>query len=48
MKLTKLLSKGFKRSVFWNEYKSKIETRELDNNNLIRILLDSSFQGVNR
>ena len=23
LKLTKLLSKGFKRSVFWNEYKSK-------------------------
>ena len=45
-KLTKLLSKGFKRSVFWNEYQSKIGTYELDNNK--RILLESSFQGVNR
>ena len=48
LKLTKQLSKGFKRSVFWNEYKSIIETQELDNNNLKRIPLDSSFQGVNR
>ena len=48
IKLTKQLSKGFKRSVFWNEYKSKIETHELDNNNLKRIPLDSSFQGLNR
>ena len=48
IKLTKLLSKGFKRSIFWTEYKSKIETHELDNNNLKRILLDSSFQRVNR
>ena len=45
IKLTKKLSKGFKRSVFWNEYKSKIE-HELENNNLKRILLDLSFQGV--
>ena len=48
IKLTKQLSKGFRRSVFWNEYKSKIETYELDNNNLKRIPLDSSFQRVNR
>ena len=48
LKLTKLLSKGFKRSVFWNEYKSKIQTEAADNNNLKRILLDGSFQGVNR
>ena len=47
MKLTKQLSKGFKRSVFWNKYKNKIETHATDNNNLKRILLDSSFQGVN-
>ena len=32
--LTKHLSKGFKRTGYWNEYKSKIETQELDNNNL--------------
>ena len=30
LKLTKLLSKGFKRSVFWNEYKSKIQTEAAD------------------
>ena len=28
LKLTKLLSKGFKRSVFWNEYKSKIRKQK--------------------
>ena len=48
LKLTKLLSKRFKRSVFWNEYKKKIETQELDNNNLKRISIDSSFQRANR
>ena len=48
IKLTKLLNKVFKRSVFWNESKSKIEAQELDNNNLERIPLASSFQGVNR
>ena len=48
IKLTKQLNKGFKRSVYWNEYKSKSETQELDNSNLKRFPLDSSFQGVNR
>ena len=48
IRLTKQLSRGFKRSVFWNEYKSKTETQELDNNSLKRTLLDSSFQSVNR
>ena len=43
LKLTKLLSKGFKRSVFWNEYKSKIETETYDPSNLKIILLDASF-----
>ena len=47
-KLNDLLSSGFKRSVFWNEYKSKIETHTEDANNLKRIVLDSSFQRVNR
>ena len=46
--LTDLLKTGFKRSVFLNEYKTKIETHTADANNLKRILLDSSFQGVNR
>ena len=46
--LTKQLNEGFKRSVYWNEYKSKTETQEADNNNLKRIPLDAFFQGVNR
>ena len=46
--LTKQLNEGFKRSVYWNEYKSKIETKAADNNNVTRLLLDASFQGVNR
>ena len=44
--LTKQLNAGFKRSVYWNEYKSKIETKEADANNLKRFPLDASFQGV--
>ena len=48
LKLTKQLSKGCKRSVFWNEYKIKIEAQEADNKNLKIIPLDSSFQGVIR
>ena len=43
LKLTNLIRKGFKRSVFWNKYKSKIETHELETHQL-----DSSFQGVNK
>ena len=46
--LTKQLNEGFKRSVYWNEYKSKIETKEADGNNLKRFPLDASFQDVNR
>ena len=46
--LTKQLDEGFKRSVYWNEYKSKIETKIADDNNVIRVPLDASFQGVNR
>ena len=46
--LTKQLNKGFKRSVYWNKYKSKIETKEADANNLKRFSYDASFQGVNR
>ena len=47
VKLVKLLE-GFKRPVYWNEYQRKIETRNLDNNNLTRFLLDASFQKVRR
>ena len=48
VKLVKLLEDGFNRPVCWNEYQTKIETKNLDNNNLTRFLLDSSFQGVRR
>ena len=46
--LTKQLNEGFKRSVYWNEYKSKIETKTADNDNITRFPLDASFQGANR
>ena len=46
--LTKQLDGGFKRSVYWNEYQSKIETKAADNNNVTRFPLDASFQVVNR
>ena len=42
--LTKQLNPGFKRSVYWNEYKSKIETKTADNDNITRFPLDVSFQ----
>ena len=35
-------------SVCWNKYKSKIETKEEDANNVKRFPVDSSFQVVNR
>ena len=43
VKLVKLLQ-GFKRPVYWNEDQTKIESRNLDNNNLTGFLLDASFQ----
>ena len=46
--LTKLLNEGFKRSVYWNEYKSKIEAKEANDQTRTRFPLDASFQGVNR
>ena len=46
--LIKQLNEGFKISVYWNEYISKIETKNLDANNVVRFPLDASFQGVNR
>ena len=51
-RLSDLLKKGFKRSVFWNEYKIKIQTETAgDTNENINpkcILLDASYQGLNR
>ena len=46
--LTKQLNKGFQRSIHWNKYKSKIETKEANNQTFTRLPLDASFQGVNR
>ena len=46
--LTKQLNEGFKRSVYWNEYKSKIESKKADKNKLTRFPLDASFQETNR
>ena len=40
--------KGFQRSIYWNEYKTKEENEDADNNVFKYINLDSSFQGVNR
>ena len=46
--MTKQLNEGFKRSVYCNEYKSKIETKTADNDNITRFPLDASFQRANR
>ena len=45
-KLSKLLSKGFKRSIYWNKY--EIIFKNYDDNEYIRERLDASFQGVNK
>ena len=45
-KLSKLLSKGFERSVYWNEYKTKCETENTTNE--FRYFLESNLVGVNR
>ena len=44
--LTKQLNEGFKRSVYWNEYKSKIEAKDADNNNVNRLFV-LAFHNVN-
>ena len=41
-------NKGFQRSVYWNEYKTKEQTENGDDNTVKYINLDPSFQGVNR
>ena len=52
VKLSKILSKGFKRTVYWNEYKAidnKIVGIAANNEEkYITELLDSSYQGVKR
>ena len=51
-KLSKLLSEGFKRPIYWNEYKvipnEIVEIAAANDEKYIRELLDSSCQGVNR
>ena len=47
-KLVKLLESEFNIPVYWNEYQTKTEKRNLDNNNLARYPLDASFWGVRR
>ena len=41
-------NKGFQRSIYWNEYKTKGQDKDADANNFKYISLDPSFQGVNR
>ena len=41
-------NKVFQRSISWNEYKTKGETKDADANNFKYISLDPSFQGFNR
>ena len=43
VKLRKQQDKGFKTPVYWSEYKTKIESKDADNNNAIRIYLNASF-----
>ena len=45
-KLSKLLSKGFGRSVYWNKYKSKSANKNTTNE--YRYFLESNFVRVNR
>ena len=46
-KVSKLLSERFKRSVYWNKYKI-IPNKTYHENDHIRELLDSNYQGVKR
>ena len=46
--LTIKLNEGFKRSVYWNEYKSKIETKPANNQSCPRFLLDNANNGPNK
>ena len=51
-KLSKLLNEGFKRPIYWNEYKvipnKIVEIAANNEEKYIRELLDSSYQGVKR
>ena len=41
-------NKGYQRSIYWNEYKTKEQDENANANNHKYIKLDPSFQGVNR
>ena len=41
-------NKGFQRSIYWNEYKTKEQSEDANANATKCINLDPSFQGVNR
>ena len=45
-KLSKLLSKGFERSVYWNKYKTKSDNKNTTNK--FRFFLESNFFGLKR
>ena len=51
-KLSKLLSHGFKRSIYWNKYKVidniSVQTAIANDEKYIRELLNSSYEGVKR
>ena len=44
VKLVKPLEEGFKRPVYWNEYQTKIESKNLGNNNFTRFPLRLLFK----
>ena len=46
MKLLQHLKSGFKRTINWNNYQSKVTAQE--QNRYLDYLIDPSFQGVNR
>ena len=50
--MSKLLNEGFKRPIYWNEYKVTpnkiVEIAAINEEKYIRELLDSSWQGVKR
>ena len=48
VKLSKQLNEGFKRPVFSNKHKTKLESKNHDNDSLTRFPLGASFQGVRR
>ena len=48
VRLSKQLNEGFKRPVFSNKHKTKLESKNHDNDSLTRFPLGASFQRVRR